>query len=51
MLDASLSFDGVNEALLLTEDLFGIVIGFGSGAMYMRLMIIMRAGKRALTQV
>lgn len=48
VLDASFSFDGVNGAFALSQNLFIIAIGLGIGAMYVRSMTIMLVEKGTL---
>ncbi|MDA3080164.1 MULTISPECIES: DUF475 domain-containing protein [unclassified Campylobacter] len=51
MLDASFSFDGVIGAFALSENIFIIMIGLGSGAMFVRSMTIYLVKKGTLTEL
>lgn len=51
MLDASFSFDGVIGAFALSENIFIIMIGLGSGAMFVRSMTIYLVKKHTLKEL
>ena len=51
MLDASFSFDGVIGAFALSENIFIIMIGLGSGAMFVRSMTIYLVKKGTLAEL
>ena len=51
MLDASFSFDGVIGAFALSENIFIIMIGLGSGAMFVRSMTIYLVKKGTLGEL
>ena len=50
VLDASFSFDGVIGAFALSNNLFIIAIGLGTGAMFVRSLTIMLVDKGTLTE-